>query len=137
MAKFHNDTKVVFSEMFNDYVLEYLKYQNTLLINAIISSTGKGHYFCDFLSEFKHSADINDDLLPILDDVLNMNFINKVIGAGALCAYVEKENTYFIEEYDLVAGKKKASKNPEMFISTFIFQEISKKWLEFLKSQGR
>ncbi|NRA51505.1 MAG: DUF5376 family protein [Phaeodactylibacter sp.] len=136
MAKFNDDTQVLFSENVGDYVLEYLKYKNTLLINTTISSNGKGHYLSDFLSEFNDTDDIHEDLLSILDDVLDMNLLNEVISAESLSAYVEKENTYFIDEDDLVSGKQKASENPEMFIPTSIFKEIILKWLEFLESQG-
>jgi len=136
MKKFNNFKQVLFSENIGDYVLEYLKHKNTLLIKATISSNGKGHYLGDFLSQFNNTDDIHEDLLPILDDVLDMNLLNEVISAECLSAYVEKENTYFIDEYDLVSGKLKASENPEMFIPTSIFKKIILKWLEFLESQG-
>lgn len=135
MVKFYDDTQVIFSENVGDYVLEYLKYKNTLLINTTISSNGKGHYLSDFLSEFNDTDDIHEDLLSILGDVLDMNLLNEVISAESLSAYVEKENTYFIDEDDLVSGKQKASENPEMFIPTSIFKEIILKWLEFLENQ--
>ena len=125
MAKFNDDTQVLFSENVGDYVLEYLKYKNTLLINTTISSNGKGHYLSDFLSEFNDTDDIHEDLLSILDDVLDMNLLNEVISAESLSAYVEKENTYFIDEDDLVSGKQKAYENPDMFIPTSISSQFT------------
>ena len=136
MAKFNDDTQVLFSENVGDYTLEYLKYKNTFLINTTKSSNGKGHYLSDFLSEFNDTDDIHEDLLSILDDVLDMNLLNEVINVESLSAYVEKDNTYFIDEDDLVSGKQKASENPEMFIPTSIFKEITLKWFEFLENQG-
>lgn len=135
MTKFNNDTQIISSEKFNDLTLEFRKYKNTLIMNAMMTSSGQGHYLSDFLSEFNDKDDVTDDLLPVVNDVLNMNLLNEVISAESLCAYVEKENTYFISEDDLASGKELASKNSSMFIKTFSFKEIAEKWLDFLESQ--
>lgn len=137
MAKFNDDTQVIFSEIFDNYILKYLKYRNTLLINVAISSINRGHYLSDFLSEFNDSDDINEYLLSIIDEVLNVNLLNEVISANSLSAYVEKENTYFIKGQDLVVGKQEASEKPEMFIPTSTLKAIVLKWRNFLESQRK
>lgn len=136
MNKFSNETEIIFSETFGDYVLEYLKQKNTLLINVIITSNNKGHYLSDFLSEFNESDDLREDLLSPLNDVLNMVLLNEVISGECSSAYVENENTYFINGRKGL-DKQKSSENPEMFVSTRDFKEIILKWLEFLESQGK
>ena len=134
MNNFSDDTKIISSESFGDYDLEYLKQKNTLLINVIVSSNNKGHYLSDFLSEFNESDDVKEDLLSPINDVMNAVLLNEVISGECLSAYVENEYTYFINGRKGL-DKQKSSENPEMFVSTSIFKEIILKWLEFLESQ--
>jgi hypothetical protein len=135
MATFHPDTKIVFTDEIAGLVLEFRKYNNNLMLNSFFSTTGEDHYIGYFLSQFNDSKDITDDMIPLINEVLEVKTANEVISANYIRAFVEKQNTYFIEGRDFDVSLQKAKGISNMYIRTQDFMQIIAKWVDFLESQ--
>lgn len=132
MARYNKSTKVVFTEEYGGFKIEYLKYKNLLFIDVVIKETNTGHFMSDFLSEFGNTNDLIEELMPALEQVIGMDAPNEVICVEGSCAYIEKQKTYFINSDNLTLGKQLAEEKPEMYVTTECFKVIVEKWYDFL-----
>ena len=134
MARYNKSTKIVLTEEYGSFKIEYLKYKSLLFIDVAIKETNIGHFMSDFLSEFDNTNDLIEDLMPALEQVICTDAPNEVICVESSCAYIEKQKTYFINGDNLTFGKQVAKEKPEMHVTTECFKVIVEKWYDFLVS---
>lgn len=121
------------------YELEcYVFAQNSNRPALFISNSDTNMYNIggDFLSYDWNSKEINENLIPTIDEVLERKWGDEILGNNftLISAIITPEITYFTSNNNLTEGRKEAQENENMQIDTKILKDIIVKWRDFVKT---
>lgn len=131
----------------NDYVLTIKKCLHFEL-ECYISKSGKAPLLAVWDSNLEnynsigliyymdYAADIKEDIIETIEEVVNRNWGNEIIGNNftLISVIVEPVRTYITSGKDLVKGKGKSLLDSSLLLSTEDFKAISLEWLKVLES---
>jgi hypothetical protein len=87
--------------------------------------------FTEFLYNWSSANEINETLLPVINNVLNGNVIEDTCASETVGTIIEKENTIF---YSLI--DESPTINIAFNIPTQDFKDVVEGWVEFLSAKG-
>jgi hypothetical protein len=132
-------------EKYNLTILSYGKYELECYVFGRMPNepslyirnmeTDSYNFGSDFFRYDWYIKEIKEDLIPTIDEVVERNWGDEILGNNIISAIIDPAKTYFTSNHNLSEGRKEAQQDERMQLDTKIFREIAVLWLAFLESQ--